>query len=69
MTNYWIEKTGIFPEDVSKHDDNYNALIQNLTPNKFGKFLTETGISQNDSIGFLIETLKYVNDNRDEFLA
>jgi hypothetical protein len=67
MSNYWIEKTGIFPEDSSKHDENYDRLMKNLYGHEFGKFLAETGLNRESSIKFLIDALTYVNDQSNEF--
>ena len=67
MTNYWTEKTGIFPEDSSKHDENYDRLMKNLYGHEFGKFLAETGLTRKGSIKFLIDALTYVNDQSNEF--
>lgn len=67
MTNYWIEKTGIFLEDSSEHDKNYDRLMENLYGHEFGKFLSEIGLTRESSIKFLIDALTYVNDQNNEF--
>lgn len=70
MTNYWIEKTEIFVDNDDQqnlNDHNYNRLMNHLCGHEFGKFLAQIGLTRQDSIKFLIDSLTYVNDQNNEF--
>jgi hypothetical protein len=41
--------------------------MKNINKKAFGNFLAEIGMSQKESIDFLIETLSYVNENPEKF--
>lgn len=70
MTNYWIEKTEIFVDNDDQqnlNDHNYNRLMNHLYGHEFGKFLAQIGLTRQDSIKFLIDSLTYVNDQNNQF--
>lgn len=64
--NYWVEKTGIYDSEIL-HDKNYDRLMNHLYGHKFGEFLSETGLTRESAIKFLIDALTYVNDQNNEF--
>lgn len=46
---------------------NPQEVLDNLDPVMFGQFLKNIGLTENDARSFLIKTLNYVEDYKDDF--
>lgn len=46
---------------------NPQEVLDNLDPVMFGQFLKNIGLTENDAKSFLIKTLNYVEDYKDDF--
>lgn len=65
--NFLVSKLDLYDVKGELNQNNYDEIMQHLTPKCLAEFIKELGISAESAKSLLIKTLSYVDDYSNDF--